>query len=520
MIEHRVARLRVRVRAPASASPSVRDVATGLVCAVIERACELLEAEAPGRVVLVRRLPLAWRLGLAGLDDRATVERLARAVADGIAPQLPPAWPAVVPDADHEVAVFDDDLDWAAASLIAVATARPAWWQRPVESDEDVWNVIAAPASRDRVLARLVERDVIEDVLAQAPPRVLAQVAEALIVAPPHGVAARADVARATAIARIIEHARSLGTRMPHVVAEPRVAQVRRETPSSATPAEAAPANDAGEADAAPLRVGTVEHGGLFYLLGLVLELGIGEGLWKACLPEGAWLARVAHELTGAPAAVEWFAGTPVAELAADPAQQEELARAVLDELAAAIPRRGLADLPTAHLRVVDTAGTRLAVATPADQPFVLYAHPVSSPRDAQDAIATFAARWPARLTASRTLAELDRRLTVAAAPCPAHLVDVGSPPATALASQLTGALAALFAARTGETFATLDALARRHLALPATLVDDGERITIELPMASIDLAVRRAGLDRDPGWVPWLERTVRFAFVGGDDDV
>ncbi len=33
----------------------------------------------------------------------------------------------------------------------------------------------------------------------------------------------------------------------------------------------------------------------------------------------------------------------------------------------------------------------------------------------------------------------------------------------------------------------------------------------------SVDLAVRRAGLDRDPGWVPWLEKRVRFAF--GEDD-
>jgi hypothetical protein len=31
--------------------------------------------------------------------------------------------------------------------------------------------------------------------------------------------------------------------------------------------------------------------------------------------------------------------------------------------------------------------------------------------------------------------------------------------------------------------------------------------------MESIDLAVRKAGLDRDPGWVPWMERNVRVEF-------
>jgi hypothetical protein len=36
----------------------------------------------------------------------------------------------------------------------------------------------------------------------------------------------------------------------------------------------------------------------------------------------------------------------------------------------------------------------------------------------------------------------------------------------------------------------------------------------VRLPMERIDIAVRRAGLDRDPGWVPWLARTVRFEFV------
>jgi hypothetical protein len=37
--------------------------------------------------------------------------------------------------------------------------------------------------------------------------------------------------------------------------------------------------------------------------------------------------------------------------------------------------------------------------------------------------------------------------------------------------------------------------------------------MTVTLPMARVDRRVRRAGLDADPGWVPWLRRHVRIGF-------
>jgi hypothetical protein len=40
--------------------------------------------------------------------------------------------------------------------------------------------------------------------------------------------------------------------------------------------------------------------------------------------------------------------------------------------------------------------------------------------------------------------------------------------------------------------------------------------MTVVMPMARIDAALRSAGLDKDPGWVPWLGRAVRFIFEGG----
>jgi hypothetical protein len=37
--------------------------------------------------------------------------------------------------------------------------------------------------------------------------------------------------------------------------------------------------------------------------------------------------------------------------------------------------------------------------------------------------------------------------------------------------------------------------------------------VEVRMPLSTVDLRIRRAGLDLDPGWVPWLGRVVRFYF-------
>jgi len=37
-------------------------------------------------------------------------------------------------------------------------------------------------------------------------------------------------------------------------------------------------------------------------------------------------------------------------------------------------------------------------------------------------------------------------------------------------------------------------------------------------PVEAIDIDQRRAGLDADPGWLPWLGKTLSFRFVGGEE--
>jgi hypothetical protein len=49
----------------------------------------------------------------------------------------------------------------------------------------------------------------------------------------------------------------------------------------------------------------------------------------------------------------------------------------------------------------------------------------------------------------------------------------------------------------------------------PARCALDRTHLDVLFPLASADLALRRAGLDLDPGWVPWLGRVVRLHYGG-----
>ena len=84
MIDARIAEVRVRIRTDISDEAEIRPKAERIVRAVLERCAALLEQRAPGRVVLIRRLPLHWRLDESMVDDEAQVEHLARSAVDAI----------------------------------------------------------------------------------------------------------------------------------------------------------------------------------------------------------------------------------------------------------------------------------------------------------------------------------------------------------------------------------------------------------------------------------------------------
>jgi hypothetical protein len=279
--------------------------------------------------------------------------------------------------------------------------------------------------------------------------------------------------------------------------------------------------------------------GGLFYLLALVLEIGWGETLWKACLPEGQVLARAASCILGEDAAgdvaASLFGGVTRAEAARVPvvsaAQREAVCEEMLAGLLAAFPGAGIGHLPIPMLDVAASSAGRLLVAS-FGFPAAIFAWPAPDAASVISGIETFLRHWPRDAEAPMArgaLADFDRsgRLrrgsgSVRAVPLlPACGTNAD---ATSVLAQLCGGVLSLFhawlMAHGGTEVADLAGLLARYLAVPGRIALAPKTMTILLPMDRIDMALRAAGLDRDPAWVPWLQRTVRIEFepVGPDD--
>ena len=78
------------------------------------------------------------------------------------------------------------------------------------------------------------------------------------------------------------------------------------------------------------------------------------------------------------------------------------------------------------------------------------------------------------------------------------------------------GGLRSVFGA-TAPTFPTEPQRRLAYLLLrPGRLLINDWSAELVWPLAGIDLALRRAGWDQDPGWVPWLGRVIRFRFGAG----
>jgi hypothetical protein len=284
----------------------------------------------------------------------------------------------------------------------------------------------------------------------------------------------------------------------------------------------------------------TTEFGGLFYLLALVLELGWGETLWKACLPEGQLLAKAASCILGEEAAgdvaASLFGGVTRAEAACVPAISAAQRDAVCDEmlarLVAVFPRTGIGHMPIPVLDVAASPGGRLLVAS-LGFPAAIFAWPAPDAASVTSGIETFLRHWP--LTAEAPMArgalsDFDRsgRLRGASgSPRAVALMPAGGADtaATSVLTQLCGGVLSLLYARLmaqdAPDIADPAGLVARYLAVPGRIALAPETMTILLPMDRIDIALRRAGLDRNPGWVPWLRRTVRIEFEpNGPDEV
>jgi len=55
---------------------------------------------------------------------------------------------------------------------------------------------------------------------------------------------------------------------------------------------------------------------------------------------------------------------------------------------------------------------------------------------------------------------------------------------------------------------------AGEFIKVPAQVVADASHIDIYFPLSAVRLDIRLAGLDVNPGWIPWLGRVVRFHYI------
>jgi len=491
-VESRVGELNLRVTVRPGARVALGTEVETFARAVLARCDELLHARAPRRVVLVRHLETHWRLRAEMLTSRSEFDAVAAELARYLDDQ---ACAGRYPSgALGDVVSFDDEAQWRAAFVAAPAAERArAWYFAPLAARSPAG---AEPAGTEH------------------PPTMPGQAASAGAQAAGVRAAARPEPADADAFGGDLSGA-ARALEPPAAVAVSgveRVPGVRRDTVE------------------VPLRT---EFGGLFFLLNPILELGLGELLWTMGLPEGAVLARTAAALLGAagdcdPGPRLLGGRDPAAELGplADDLL-EGAARSMLVALAEALPRRGLGRIPPLTVGTVVAPCGRLLVATITGTELPVLVRPATSSAAVESGLELLGHAWPreaAPVRGTRGLAalapawlQIDPRARV-----PEHALccvtnDTGT---TALVSQLAGTLGGVLAARTasiveGEHLGW-QALVSTRLAVPAVVRQAPEAITVSFDPERVDLAVRRAGLDRDPGWVPWLEAEVRFEFEEG----
>src|SRR5262249_59708913 len=162
----------------------LRPAVERMVRDILERSAALLEARMPGRIVLIRRLPLHWRFDESILEDREQGAELARSVAEEIERSAYPL--SVSPPANWDgPVIFEDESHLLASHLLACADGGPAWFHQGIEdwAAGDPVNILAAPERRATAFAsliRLARAGVLAPVLAKLPAGAVAKLAAAL----------------------------------------------------------------------------------------------------------------------------------------------------------------------------------------------------------------------------------------------------------------------------------------------------------------------------------------------------
>jgi hypothetical protein len=580
MIESSIGALELRVKTDLPDDGEVLPASERAVRAALERCVMLMEQRNPGRVVLVRRLPLRWRIDSTKLDDNSQIDTLADSMVqtiEGMAVKLPLASSRTSEDA----VIFDEEPLWRASYLLATARRQTEWFHAVLkeEKDNSPLSAFFEPRHHATALATLMHlarENVLAEVLVTQDAAGVIRLAAALRCKPPgddepgdaqpSSLATTPETQDAAAVLSVIASswpeltpsARAVALRVhaaellkvdiaaPQAIAlsEAVAAQLPAALPPStgrhdkeSVPEEAIvqpeptspqPTPQPGELSQPPASMlFDTRCGGLFYLLQRIQELDLAESLWKACLPEGLILTHAAEALLQeslprdpAPSLLGGTASAPCPPIA--PEQHAEIALATCTALAAALPRRGLAELLTVSLRLVSHPSGRLLTASVEGLPFAFFAWPAATPTALESGLQAILSAWPPNgaLFASPALAGLDRRGRVRSHTQPAVpqllIPSAKSAAQAALLALTIGAPCTLVAVRAQLTTPfTTATFVQRLLAHRAHIRLSYQRMDIDFPGDALDLTLRRAGLDRDPGWIPWLQRSVHFHYTG-----
>ncbi len=490
-----VAEVRLRIRVPESAAQDAGVLRVAAEQQFLRGVLDALEAAihdrlGPRAIVRIRRLPLRWRLTRDGLDDRALHHRLGRELADALVEEaLPQGVPSSFvalprtaramprPQLDASIVVFCDEAHALAVALADHTEDHPTAFHHPLATPQELWRAVheAGDDTIESVLELLAAYGVARQAVAVAPEEIRAWIA---------AHARRSDApATARGIAELREDAPRTMAVMPVTPAVldpvdavggselPRVQPAAAMTESSCSAAEQSSDRTHGDHDepevrseahtptllddlVIPMGIAT-QLGGAFYLLSRVAELELAEHLWCAGVPEGLAIAHALARL----APVEHRHDPALAVIAG-----------IFDDELPALPEipRWAAD------EVIDK--TRHAVGT-----------------------------WLARRGVGREPAVLATQLAALSA----SLGRDGGDPNEPVLGLLAASLAMLVCERLAQPWTTLPA--RALTCRRGVVIVEPETIRVELVAGGIEVELRRAGLDFDPGWVPWLGRTVRI---------
>lgn len=505
----RVGRVRLRLGVPAELADQTAELRSTVERTFVVRVLEELEQLLHARfgtqtVIRIRRLAVACQLDASELAVHDAAAKLAQDLGDRIALDISALSDAErLRPADDRFAIFADETHADAAYLADVADGRADSWLHAARTGvADAWTDVVArgPAALVELVRwlRRMERldavlalagDGVHDAVSSAVPdvagvvelvraRTAAQRARAPAGARLGGESTAAqDADRARPAPQDVDRAQTASAPAnASALVEAIASWTGRGTASATTAAGAQPVGPLSAGDGLSSAGSTppadVVHGGgdrgiwidtdaagLFYLVGRVLEIELAERLWAAGVPEGAVLAAVGDAVLGRandPAA-RWFGG------GFEQQQQQPIEAWAMTEVNDGVQH-------ALGRRLVDF-GVRV------------------SPAELDTALEQLACEVPAPSSGDSIM----RRLV----------------------ARSVAALAMIVCARLGER----GSLARlRDVCMrPGRLVLTEHEMHVVIPHYAIDVTIRRAGLDQDPGDAPWLGRRVRIELVAAD---